>query len=312
MFASGARDLAELRPIYSSLAENTAAAEAAVAAAFAVSGTPRGIAILALGRLGSREFDLLSDADLLFVCDPSGDRVALTKSAEHAMQALAAYTQDGMVFPVDARLRPHGAEGELLVTPDQLQSYFASEAQPWEALTYTKLRFLAGDPNLGRQALSMSEHLFTRFAKYEGFAVAVRDMRKKLQDASAPSKSIRTSAGGLYDIDFLSSYLLVKCGIRPKSGTLRDRLWRCFSAGTLEKKDAASLDHAAELCRTVEHVLRLVIGRNTRWLPVAEHAHQSVGKLTSDVLRREFHDGLEQELLSTFAEVRRIYDRVVS
>jgi [glutamine synthetase] adenylyltransferase / [glutamine synthetase]-adenylyl-L-tyrosine phosphorylase len=312
MFASGARDLAELRPSYSSLAENTSAAEAAVAAAFAISGTPRGIAILALGRLGSREFDLLSDADLLFICDPSADRVALTKSVEHAMQALAAYTQDGMVFPVDARLRPHGAEGELLVTPDQLQSYFTSEAQPWEALTYTKLRFLAGDSHLGRQGLGVTEHLFNRFAKCDGFASAVRDMRKKLQDASAPSKSIRTSAGALYDIDFLSSYLLVKCGIRPHSGTLRDRLWRCVSAGTLEKKDAAILDHAAELCRTVEHVLRLVIGRNTRWLPAAEHAHQAVERLTADVLRREFLDGLEQELLHTFSEVRTIYERVVS
>ena len=144
MFAAGARDIAELRPIYSSFAETTSAAEAAISAAFGIAGTPRGLAILALGRLGSREFDLLSDADLLFVCDPAGDRLALTKSAEQIMQTLAAYTQDGMVFPVDARLRPHGAEGELLVTPQQLETYFSNEAQSWEALTYTKLRHIAG------------------------------------------------------------------------------------------------------------------------------------------------------------------------
>jgi len=65
MFASGARDFAELRPIYSSLAETTAAAEDAITAAFRIAGAPRGLAVLALGRLGSREFDLLSDADLL-------------------------------------------------------------------------------------------------------------------------------------------------------------------------------------------------------------------------------------------------------
>src|SRR5206468_10053944 len=58
MFASGARDLAELRPIYSSLAETTAAAEDATTAAFRIAGAPRGLAVLALGRLGSREFDL--------------------------------------------------------------------------------------------------------------------------------------------------------------------------------------------------------------------------------------------------------------
>jgi glutamine synthetase adenylyltransferase len=136
-------------------------------------------------------------------------------------------------------------------------------------------------------------------------------MRTKLQDATAPAKSIRTSAGGLYDIDFLSSFLMVKNEIRPKTGTLRDRLWRCSAKGALEKRDAALLDHAAELCRTVEHVLRLVTGRNGRWLPSAEHARQAVEKLASQILRREFPEGSEHELLRTFAEVRGIYDRVV-
>ena len=39
-----------------------------------------GLAVLAVGRLGSGEFDLLSDADVLFVCGEDGDRIALTKS----------------------------------------------------------------------------------------------------------------------------------------------------------------------------------------------------------------------------------------
>ena len=59
------------------------------------------------------------------------------------MQALAAYTRNGMVFPVDTRLRPRGGEGELLVTPVQLALYCEQAAQPWEALTYTKLRISA-------------------------------------------------------------------------------------------------------------------------------------------------------------------------
>jgi [glutamine synthetase] adenylyltransferase / [glutamine synthetase]-adenylyl-L-tyrosine phosphorylase len=311
LFAAGARDIAEKRSVYSSLTETTTAAEHAISAAFRISGSPRGLAILALGRLGTREFDLLSDADLLFVCDGSENREALIKSAEQIMQALAAYTQEGMVFAADARLRPRGGEGELAVTPAHLESYFAAEAQPWEALTYTKLRFISGNAELGRQAAQISETLFKRFAVDTSFPQAVRDMRTKLQHATAPAKSIRTSAGGLYDIDFLSSFLLVKNEIRPKSGTLRDRLWRCSAKGFLEKRDAAFLDHAAEFFRTIEHVLRLVTGRNGRWLPSAEHARHAVETLTSQILRREFSGGLEEQLLSTFAEVRSIYDRVV-
>jgi glutamate-ammonia-ligase adenylyltransferase len=312
MFISGARDIAEHRSVYESLAETNSVAENAISAAVGIAGAPAGFAICALGRLGSREFDLLSDADLLFICHERRDRSALTRAAEELMQALSAYTQDGMVFPVDARLRPRGAEGELVVTPAHLEKYLQQEAQPWEALTYTKLRFLTGDPELGRRAQLASERLFERYARDHSFAGAVRQMRQRLQEASAPNKSIRTSAGALYDSDFLTSFLLVKHGLHPRSGTLRDRLWRCASAGVLENKDAAVLDHAAELCRTVEHVLRLVLGRNTRWLPSAEHPRHSVEILTSQVLRRNFQEGLEQELFRTFSQVREIYERVVN
>jgi glutamate-ammonia-ligase adenylyltransferase len=262
--------------------------------------------------LGTREFDLLSDADLLFVCDAGEDRDRLVKSAEQMMQVLAAYTQEGLVFPVDARLRPRGAEGELVVTPGQLASYFASEAQPWEALTYTKLRLVAGNPELGREAVRISDALFGRFSREPGFSNAVREMRRKLEDRSAPEKSIRTSAGGLYDIDFLSSFLLVKHELRPKTGTLRERLFRCSAAGLLGKREAAILDHAAELCRTVEHVLRLVTGRNGRWLPAAGHPRQAIEELTAQVLHREFAQGLEPELLRAFSEVRALYEARVS
>ena len=311
MFASGVRDIAEHRSVYESLADTNHAAEDAVLAAFGMAGSPQGLAVCALGRLGSREFDLLSDADLLFVCNERHDRTSLTRAAEQLMQALSAYTQDGMVFPVDARLRPHGAEGELIVTPAQLEKYCREEAQPWEALTYTKLRLLSGNTGLARKAQDAVGILFDRFATDTGFAAAVRQMRQRLQDASAPGRSIRTSAGALYDPDFISSFLLVKHGLVPKRGTLRDRLWRCSAAGVLDKKDAAALDHAAELCRTVEHMLRLVLGRNCRWLPPPGPSRRAVEKLTAEALNREFPEGLESELLGTFSQVHEIYDRVL-
>ena len=51
-------------------------------------------------------------------------RMTLEEKVEQMVQALAGYTRDGMAFPVDTRLRPRGAEGELLVTPVQLAAYF--------------------------------------------------------------------------------------------------------------------------------------------------------------------------------------------
>ena len=155
-FVVGARDVIELRDVYESFEATTAAAEDVMATAVRLADA-EGLAVMALGRLGSGEFDLLSDADVLFVCEEDGDRIALTKCAEQMMHALSAYTRDGTVFSLDARLRPRGGEGELLSTPAQLAAYFEHEAQAWEALMYTKMRFLAGSQTLGERATGDAE-----------------------------------------------------------------------------------------------------------------------------------------------------------
>ena len=308
-FVVGARDVIELRDVYESFEATTAAAEDVMATAVRLANA-EGLAVMALGRLGSGEFDLLSDADVLFVCGEGGDRIALTKSAEQMMHALAAYTRDGTVFPVDARLRPRGGEGELLSTPAQLAAYFEHEAQAWEALMYTKLRFLAGSQTQGERAAATLKTLFERFAADAGFAQAVREMRAKLESAEGPDKSFKHSPGAIYDIDFITSFLLVKHGVADKQGSLRDRLWRCVDSGVLDKSDAGVLDHAAELARTVEHVARLVVGRAGKWLPATEHGRRVTERLTGQILERQFPDGLESELDRTFGKVRAIYQRV--
>jgi [glutamine synthetase] adenylyltransferase / [glutamine synthetase]-adenylyl-L-tyrosine phosphorylase len=312
IFASGARDISELRPVRESLATTTGAAEDAIKAAFAIAHQPAGFAVMAVGRLGSREFDLLSDADLLFVVEDGLSREAMTHAAEVIMHALSAYTRDGTVFPVDARLRPRGGEGELLTSPTQLNEYFSEEAQAWEALMYTKLRFIAGSREVAGQAQAATAALFTRYAGDAGFLAAVRDMRTRLQQAEGVAKSFKASPGGAYDIDFMTTYLLIKHGVEDKAGSLRERLCRCMAAGLVEKTDAAVLEQSADLLRTAEHVVRLVVGRARKWLPATEHAQQVSEELTARILGRAFPAGLEAELDRTNREVREVYDRVLS
>jgi glutamate-ammonia-ligase adenylyltransferase len=312
MLLSGARDITQLRGVYESLAETTAATEDAIVAALRIAEMPAGLAVMALGRLGSGEFDLLSDADLLFVCEEGEDVAALGKFAGQFMQVLAAYTRDGMLFPVDTRLRPRGAEGELVVTVKQLSAYFRQEAQAWEALTYAKLRFIGGSREVGDKAMVVADELFQRFADDGSFLPAITEMRVKLERAEPDGRNLKTAAGGSYDVDFLTNYLLVKNGQRPKQGTLRDRLWRCAEANLLQKSDVARLDHAAEFLRTIEHAVRLVSGRAYKWLPPTEHARETVTRLTERILGRKFVGGLEVELTAVLAETREIYNKVMA
>jgi len=312
VFVSGARDVVQLRGVHESLTCTTAAAEDAVTAALIIAGESAGLSVMALGRLGSGEFDLLSDADLLFVADDRLKRDALFQAAESIMQALSAYTQDGMVFPVDARLRPRGGEGDLLITPKQLVGYFSDEAQPWEALMYTKLRYIAGSRNVAAEAKAATGILFRKYASDPGFLQAVCDMRTRLQEAEGGAKSFKASSGGAYDIDFLTSYLLVKHGIDEKGGSLSQRLTRCLAAGLLEKSDAATLGRSAELLRTVDHVVRLVLGRARKWLPATEHAREVTEDLSAKILQRSFANGLEAELDGARSQAREIYNRVLA
>lgn len=310
MFAAGSRDVMELRPVYESLSEMSAAADDAIAAALAIAGNPPGFAVLALGRLGSWEFDLASDADLLFVRDEQAETEPLIKVAEHMVEALAAYTQDGTLFPVDLRLRPRGAEGELLVTPESLAAYFSSEAQPWEALTYTKLRYVAGAEELALRAMTAVEDQMLRFASDSGFGAAVRAMRAKLEKSDS-EPNFKVAPGGFYDIDYILSYLLVRYGVKDVQGNTRERLHTLAARALLSDDDCATLDAAAELLRTVGHVVRLVTGRARKSLPMGDHPRRVCEQLVSRILGRTFREGLERELERTYRLVRPVYQKVL-
>lgn len=309
-FVSGLRDVLEFPGVYESLALTTGAAEEAIAAALAIVAAPAGLAVMALGRLGTGEFDLLSDADLIFVCSEDDDHQVCTAKAGQIMQMLAACTQDGIVFSADPRLRPHGTQGELVTTPRRLSSYFLHEAQAWEALSYTKLRFIAGAPHLQEEVNRARSVLFQRFSSDHGFARAVWEMRSKVE--SGTERNLKTSPGGVYDIDFLCSYLLILSQTPEKGGTLRDRIWRCADSGALTNSDAAALDHAGEFLRTIEHVIRLVTGRAGKWLPVTDHALHVTAELTASILGLAIPADLGRQLDEIMQSVREIYARVLT
>src|SRR5262252_1106601 len=163
---------------------NTQLADEAVRAALRIVQGEQRLAVFALGRLGTEEFDLGSDADLLFVRAPDVGEEEARQDAERLVHALAAYTKEGPLFAVDARLRPHGGEGELVATWPQLERYLAEEAQPWEALTYSKLRFVAGRQEMKPLVLARAWHQIVEIAARPGFRLAVQEMRTRLEKSN--------------------------------------------------------------------------------------------------------------------------------
>lgn len=311
VFSSAARDILAARPVFESLAESTRAADEVISAAVAAAGSVDGFAVLAMGRLGTREFDLLSDADLVFVRDEALALADATHAAEQIMQALSAYTRDGTVFAVDTRLRPRGGEGELVSTPEQLGAYFQQEASPWEALSFTKLRLVAGSASLGERALQTVHLLTSRYACDQGFVTAIRDMRRRLEQSAGRELDLKFSPGGIYDVDFIAKYLAVRAGAGVQTANIRERLERLVSRGALDAGAGGELAAAGEFIRTVEHAVRLAGGRARSTLPLGENARRATEELVNAFLRRELPGGLESCLRETMARTRRLYDHLL-
>src|SRR5581483_2457709 len=101
-------------PIFSTLDKTSKLADRVICEAYRIAlagGTPANGAytpsdqmmVIALGRLGMREFDLGSDADLVFVLPDAdaAEHAYWTGVAERMIQTLSAYTGEGVMFAVD-------------------------------------------------------------------------------------------------------------------------------------------------------------------------------------------------------------------
>jgi glutamate-ammonia-ligase adenylyltransferase len=221
------------------------------------------------------------------------------------MESLTAYTREGTVFPVDARLRPQGREGELVTTPVQLARYFAGAARPWEAISYLRLRFVAGDIAVGGLALASVREGTAAMAEQPEFDHALADMRGRLElSDSAPNS--KAWPGGEYDIDFLAGRLQAKHQIWSQ-GNLSERVRLLREHGRLEEKECRELIASAEFLRTIEHFVRLVTGRPGKWLPAGDHAQTCVAKLMASLPAREQGRALEEELAAVLRRTREIY-----
>ncbi|HKD80307.1 MAG TPA: hypothetical protein VKH81_11485 [Candidatus Angelobacter sp.] len=309
-FAIAARDVLSPRSVFLSLKENSQLADGAIRSALRIIKAEQALAVFALGRLGTQELDIASDADLLFVRATEGDEEESRLDAERLVHALSAYTKEGPLFAVDARLRPHGGEGDLVASPAQIERYLAEEAQPWEALTYSKLRFVAGRKDIAAALLPIVWRQIVAAAPRPGFSSAILEMRARLEKSNRYSGSFKLAAGGFYDIDFISSYLMLRQA-NPVHGSTQEKVDRLYDAGQLAKPLVEKLRHATLLYRATDHAIRLVTGRARPELPTAEHARLATEALVTRILGRQSDRDLQSELRSTQNEVREIFLRVI-
>jgi [glutamine synthetase] adenylyltransferase / [glutamine synthetase]-adenylyl-L-tyrosine phosphorylase len=273
--------------------------------------------ILGLGRLGLSEFDLASDADLMFVApaDTPREEVAhCMRLAEKIIEVLSSYTRDGTLFVVDTRLRPRGQEGELVPTHTSLLGYIRESAQVWEALTYLKACPLAGNEELARKlADDIAAEVMNRFQNYPDLEGELQTMRHRLEkEKHVPPDNTKTAPGGYYDVDFAVSCLRLRHRVpAPPGANMAAQINALRSAGALSKSDADSLRKGAAFLRSVDHAVRLVTGKAAEGLPAHVGHREAVENLARHWDLVPPGATLAEKLKEAQQEVRYVYRRMI-
>ncbi|MBI1356266.1 MAG: glutamine-synthetase adenylyltransferase [Acidobacteria bacterium] len=282
------------RPVFTTLAQTSDLAEWVVQRAYSIAMeatlAERGRAeppspmlqVVALGRLGMREFDLGSDADLIFVLpDGAPNRRFWNVFAGKLIEVISSYTAEGRIFSVDARLRPRGRDGELVQAESAYLTYFREHAEAWEALSYMKARTVAGDFEAGRRFLERLQTIgWERFGQSEDLAGLLRGMRARLEREQGRPNPLKAGVGGYYDIDFILLYLRLRnAGVFFEYLSTPQRIEIVRAYGSLSDEQAAQLRRAAVFFRAVDHAIRASTGHSSATLPASLALQETICEL---------------------------------
>ncbi len=239
---------------------------------------PRGLAVIAMGKLGGRELNYSSDIDLIFASDDADEDTMTfyTKVARRFTDAINALTEEGYLYRVDLRLRPDGKAGPLVNTEAALRVYYENRGRPWEFQALLKARTIAGDTPLGGRVLDTLAKLIYNPALPYSPLEAVGAMRDQIKDNLSSAQrgyNIKLMAGGIRDIEFVVQAIQLMHGNQVTelrtSNTLTG-LAMIRERDLLKKWDVDNLSAAYRFFRLVEHRLQMMHQFQTHTLPNAE------------------------------------------
>ncbi len=234
------------------------------------------LAVLGMGKLGSREMSATSDLDLIFVYDiPPGLETSdgrqplapiqyYTRLSAKIVTALTAHTNEGALYEVDMRLRPSGRAGPLANSLEGFETYHAQSAWTWEHMALTRARVIHGPAGLVERLADIVRTTLRRPRDPVALLRDVADMRDRIA-RHAPPKSpwdFKHLPGGLFDIDFVAQYLaLLHAAERPDllDPNPAEMLRRAADAGFIDRSDAERLRACRTLLSDVQGLLRLTL-----------------------------------------------------
>ncbi len=274
-------------------AARTALADAALAALLAPVeadfaarfGRVRGgaMAVVLLGKAGSREMMAGSDLDLMVIYDhaegagqsrgprPLAASQWFLRAVQAYVGALTAPDALGPLYAVDMRLRPSGNKGPVAVSLSAFRRYHATSpeqggAWTWERMALTRARVVAGPPRFRARVEAAIGEALRQAGPAERIQADAAAMRARLARELPPFGpwDVKLRPGGQIEVEFIAQALqLIHAPAHPEvlHPTTRDALAALAAAGLLSAEDARLLIRADHLNRTLQGLLRIAAGR---------------------------------------------------
>jgi glutamate-ammonia-ligase adenylyltransferase len=277
-------------------------------------------AILAMGRLGSREMTASSDLDLILLYDfdpdhPDSDGPRslhggqyFARFTQRLISAFTTRTNYGVLYDVDMRLRPSGRAGPVASHVISFAQYQAREAWTWEHMALTRARVISAPPEFGARIERIIRDVLTRRRDAASVANDVVEMRRAiaLEKGEDDVWDLKYAAGGMVDIDFVAQYLqLVHAADKPDIldvSTLHV-LDNAARLGVLPQAAAEVLRPAARLYHDLTQILRLCV--TERFKP--ETAGEDLLRIMARAGDAPDFSSLEARVKETQTDVRRVF-----
>ncbi|MHB8287453.1 MAG: [protein-PII] uridylyltransferase family protein, partial [Caulobacteraceae bacterium] len=236
---------------------------------------PGEVAVVALGKTGSREMTARSDLDLMTLyanVEPGAASTVKAWSAEtfyarftqRLITALSAPTADGDLYTVDLQLRPSGRAGPVAVSLATFERYYAAEAETWEALALTRARVVwASSPAFGHQADAAIIAALRLPRDAVQTAADAADMRALMAKERPPHGpwDLKLSPGGLVDIEFAAQTLQIihAADDGPLRANTGQALLALRHAALADAEALVTLAQAWRLQQNLTQVLKLAL-----------------------------------------------------
>lgn len=241
-----------------------------------LSGSDKGFAVLAYGKMGGLEFGYGSDLDLVFVHNQdsnshtTGEKsIGITqfyiRLAQRIMHLFSTQTQAGILYELDLRLRPSGNSG-LLVAPVQgFIDYQENTAWTWEHQALVRCRAVVGDEDFCQTLQKIRQDILQKSRDKKALLEDVVKMREKmyshLNQGDEKCFDLKQDRGGITDIEFITQYLVLlhsheHVELTQYSDNIRI-LGEAAKVSVISNEEAEQLIEAYKLMRNQTHKLAL-------------------------------------------------------